>query len=157
MNKEAIIRDFDGAFSALENAMRLFNNDDFNEIPFEESWTAAQVVQHIILSIENFPGTLSGKTEETTRAIDQFIPTLKDIFLNFQTKMKSPDFIKPVLKSYDLDEQLAKVSNIVADIRQAIEKQDLSKTCLDFQFPSLGFITGLESIYFIIFHTQRHT
>ena len=157
MNKETILEDFNTTFSALENAMNLFNEENFNEIPFEESWTAAQVAQHIILSIENFPSVLAGKTEETKRPVDQLIPMLKEIFMNFETKMKSPDFIKPTLKNYDLNEQLTKIRNVSAEISRSIEKHDLSRTCLDFEFPSLGFITGLESISFIIFHTQRHT
>ncbi|MEJ5996368.1 DinB family protein [Pedobacter sp. Du54] len=157
MDKQAILTEFEKTFSSLENTITLFNNEDFNTIPFEESWTPAQVVQHILLSIENFPSVLTGKTEETNRPIDKFIPTLKDIFLNFQTKMKSPDFIKPTLKDYDLDEQLTKIQHVSAEIKRAIEKEDLSRTCLGFQFPSLGLITGLESVYFIIFHTQRHT
>jgi hypothetical protein len=157
MNKQPLIEDFTLTFTNMEKAMGLFSTEDFNEIPFEESWTAAQVVQHIILSIENFPSVLNGKTEATTRPFDKLVPMLKDIFLNFQTKMKSPDFIKPTLKDYDLNEQLTKIRNVSVEIKRAIEKQDLSRTCLDFQFPTLGFITGFEAICFIIFHTQRHT
>ncbi len=41
-------------------------------------------------------------------------------------------------------------------INLAMETMDLSKTCLAFELPVLGFLTRLEAIYFILFHTQRH-
>ncbi len=157
MQKEIILEDFSKTFSALENVIQLFDNEKFNEIPFQDSWTAAQVVQHIILSSESFTSVLNGNTEETVRPIDKLIPTLKAIFLNFETKMKSPDFILPTIKKYDRDEQLRKIKTIASDILDAIGKLELAKTCLDFQLPTLGVMTRLEAIYFVIFHTQRHT
>jgi uncharacterized damage-inducible protein DinB len=157
MTKDQIIEDFRTTFSALENVINLFNDANFNEVPFENSWTAAEVVQHIILASQNFSSVLNGTTEETKRAVDKLIPELKRIFLNFETKMKSPDFIKPVAKSYDRNELLTRIRNISADILSTIEKVELSPTCLDFQLPSIGFLTRLEAIYFVIVHTQRHT
>lgn len=71
--------------------------------------------------------------------------------------MKSPAFILPTIKEYDREEQVRKIKHIHADMLDSIEKLVLSKTCLDFELPSIGLMTQLEAIYFVIFHTQRHT
>lgn len=157
MNKEILLRRFDATFSAFENSIQLFNTNNFNEIPFENSWSAAQVVQHIILASDGFSSVLNGNIAETSRPIDKLLPELDAIFLNFEIKMKSPDFILPKMESYDQHTLLNKVRNIASDIRNAIEKLDLSKTCLDFELPSIGLLTRLEAIYFVIVHTERHT
>lgn len=157
MNKETIIEDFRKTFSALENAINAFSDKSYNEIPFENSWTPAEVVQHIILSIENFASVLNGTTEETMRPVDMLIPKFESIFLNFETKMKSPAFIDPKRESYSREEQLIKVKQAADTILNAIKELDLSPTCLDFKLPSIGVMTRLEAVYFVIFHTQRHT
>ncbi len=81
---------------------------------------------------------------------------IKASFLDFTIKMKSPDFIVPADKNYKKDELLKILENFRLKINLAIETLDLAKTCLAFELPVLGFLTGLESIYFILYHTQRH-
>ena len=156
MNKQLILNDFEKTFSSLEDSIALYEAKSFNQIPFEGSWTPGQVVQHIILASSNFPHILAGEIKETDRPIDQLVATLKSIFLNYQTKMKSPDFILPELKDYDREAFLTKVQQIKQDISQTIASLPLDKTCLGFQFPTLGHLTRLEAVYFVIYHTQRH-
>ncbi len=157
MNKQAIIGDFNHTFVALEDAIGLFNAEEFNEVPFKDSWTPAQVVQHVILANGNFAAVLRGTTKETTKAVDENIAKLKAIFLNFELKMKSPEFILPNAEHHGQEEQLNIIKGIKNDCIKAIEELDLTETCLDFELPTFGFLTRLEAIYFVIFHTQRHT
>ena len=157
MEKETILNDFNGIFDALATTVGLYNDQNFNEIPFEGSWTPAQVTQHIILASKGFAGVLNAEVKDTERPIDEKIGALKSIFLNFGTKMKSPDFIKPSLQDYDREAHLSQLKNIQSDIDQAIRSLDLSKTCISFELPNMGFLTRLEAIYFVVFHTQRHT
>ncbi len=70
--------------------------------------------------------------------------------------MKSPDFIIPAEKNYEKDKLTKTLENFRSKINLAMETMDLSKTCLAFELPVLGFLTRLESIYFILYHTQRH-
>lgn len=156
INKDEILADFIKAFSSLENTIELFDDKDFNKVPFAGSWTAGQVAQHILLSDEGFVEVLNDKVAITERAVDEFKPQLKAIFLNFETKMKSPDFVLPELKDYDKEAHLLKVVKIKDGMAKAINDLDLGKTCSSFSLPGLGYLTRYEAIYFVIYHTTRH-
>jgi len=108
------------------------------------------------LSVSGFEKTINGSVAETERAPDALKDKIKASFLDFTIKMKSPDFIIPADKNYKKDELLKILENFRLKINLAIETLDLTKTCLAFELPVLGFLTRLEAIYFILFHTQRH-
>jgi hypothetical protein len=156
MNTDKLLAYFNEIFSDLENSILLFDEHWFNQIPFEGSWTPGQVVQHIKLSAGNFAHVLNGEVATTERPIDEKVAILKDIFLNYESKMKSPDFIKPPFDNYDKEQLLGEISAIKRDIAKEIPTLDLSKTCLAFELPRMGHLTRLEAIYFVIYHTQRH-
>ncbi|KQC01768.1 DinB family protein [Pedobacter sp. Hv1] len=157
MNKEIILKDFADTFSALSNLIAAFDAENFNKVPFENSWTAGQVAEHLILANTGFAAVLNAQVKETDRAIDELVPRLQSDFLNFEFKMQSPDFIYPESKAYDQTAQLAKIKEIQELTAKEVETLDLSKTCLAFELPVYGFLTRLEAIYFVIYHTQRHT
>lgn len=157
MNKEIISQEFAQTYTALGDAVALFDAQNFNQIPYEGSWTAGQVAQHLKLANGNFAQVLNGDVADADRPIDQKIPILKDIFLNFQSKLQSPDFIKPQLVDYDREQMLAEIISLKQDLLKEIGSLDLSKECLSFEMPRMGRLTRLEAIYFIIYHTQRHT
>jgi hypothetical protein len=156
MKTTQVQNDFDTTFSDLEKAISLFKQEDFNRIPFTDSWTAGQVVQHIVLSSAGFAGVLNATVKPSDRAVDELIPRIKADFLNFGIKMKSPDFILPEDKKYSKDDLLTTIKGIKTDIAKQIETLDLTQICLAFELPGYGFLTRLEAIYFVIYHTQRH-
>jgi len=157
INKDEIANELSEALSGLLNAVELFDEIQYNKTPFENSWTAGQVVTHLLLSNNGFLEVLNAEVADTARAIGELQPQLKAIFLNFENKMKSPDFILPQLKAYDREIQLLEIGKIRAAFLKAINDLDLSKTCISFPVPGLGNLTRLEAIYFVIYHTQRHT
>jgi hypothetical protein len=156
MNKENIREELQETFARLVELIESFDDHSFNKVPFEGSWTAGQVAQHLKLANGGFSNVLNGEVENTERTFDHHVAVLKDIFLNFGHKMKSPDFILPKKQDYDRNEFLTVFKAISAEISEAIMALDLSKTCMGFQFPNLGHLTRLEAIYFIIYHTKRH-
>ncbi len=70
--------------------------------------------------------------------------------------MKSPDFVVPPDIYYKKEDLLRSFEDINERINQALQTLDLTKTCLAFELPVYGFLTRLESLYFILYHTQRH-
>jgi hypothetical protein len=156
MEKDIIISDFNEVFSDLTNAVSGFDYKSYNEIPFKGSWTPAQVTQHIILASEGFVKVLNAEVVDTERPIDEKKAQIKAIFLNYGTKMKSPDFILPELKDYDKDKHLSKIAVIKEGILKAINDLDLGKTCMSFELPGMGHLTRLEAICFVTYHTERH-
>lgn len=144
-------------FEMVTIAIGSFSEPSFNEIPFEGSWTAGQVAQHIKLSVGNMLGLLNGNTEESQRPADQKVQQVADVFLNFGIKMKSPEFIIPQMKQYDQQRFMAFYEDYSAQLQLAAAKLDLTEICIDFELPGFGPMTRLEWLSFVLFHTQRHT
>jgi len=142
---------------ALENLLSKIDPTDINKIPFEGSWTAGELVQHLILSNGGFVEVVNGSATETSRPADMKISQIRNIFLNFDVKFNSPEFICPEKKNYDKTQQIDALRRIQAELGKAIETLDLTKTCNSFELPGMGYLTRLEAMYFVLYHTQRHT
>lgn len=154
---EKVINEADGTLSALENLFSNFNAKQVNEVPFADSWTAGQLANHLIMANGGFVEVINGPTTETSKPADIMVERIKGDFLNFNIKFDSPEFIYPENKDYDRAELLAKLKQIRSNVSDVLTKLDLTKTCTAFELPVYGFLTRLEAIYFIIYHTQRHT
>ncbi|MEO6631130.1 MAG: DinB family protein [Mucilaginibacter sp.] len=156
MKNEEIAQQADQTLTALIEMVETIPAEKFNMVPFEGSWTAGQLTQHMVLSNSGFADLLNGPVKDTERAPDAAVEGIKSAFLNFEIKMESPDFIRPEKKNYDKDGLLAALSGIKADITTSAATLDLSQTCLSFELPVLGYVTRLEAVSFVICHTQRH-
>ncbi|MGO4771849.1 DinB family protein [Flavobacterium sp. W22_SRS_FK3] len=143
-------------FEQLYKTLSPFTQDEINTIPFEESWTAGQVTRHVIKATSGFHKVCDSNTKKLEEANDNKIPALKEIFLNFNTKYNSPDFIYPETKEFDKIELLLHLKNIEKEMLDIAENYDFTLTCMDFEIPGLGNLTIYELLNFGVFHTQRH-
>jgi len=148
--------EFKAVSKELIQLLSSFSLKQINAIPFEGSWTAGQVAQHLVMSGLAFADLLNGPSKKTERTADEFVATIKEIFLNFHNKLESPDFIKPAIINYDKSSLLSSLENIKVSITHAVKTSELAETCLAFELPVLGYLTRLEAINFVIAHTQRH-
>lgn len=146
-----------GTFKNLNEILSQFSETEFNTVPSQGGWTAGQTVQHIILACSGFPKLFKGRTEKTSRKPDKNIKELESIFLDFNTKMDSPEFLKPEITDYNKNTLTLKLLNIESDLLFAAETYDVTLTCLDFELPGFEKFTILEWINFALIHTQRHT
>ncbi|GEP97853.1 DinB family protein [Chitinophaga cymbidii] len=156
MNREQLLADIQTTVSGLMQTLSSFNDDQINKVPFEGSWTAGQVAEHVLKS-SGIAEILHGKVEQPNRAPDQYVAPLREQFLNFDIKMKSPDFILPSDGAHDKEELMAELESIWKKTAAAAATLDLSMMCLDFELPTLGTMTRYEWIRFLVVHTQRHT
>jgi hypothetical protein len=145
-----------GTFSELNNILSAFSEAQLDEVPFEGSWTPGEVAEHIIKSLSGIKLFLEGPVKEPGRAPDEKVKALEDLFLNFDIKMKSPDFILPQAKQHSKEEQLRVLTALEQEMLDAA-KLDLSLLCEAGEFPTFGYLTRLEWIHFFLAHTQRHT
>lgn len=156
--KNELLAELDQTSDELFRLLPSFSPEQFNEVPFEGSWTPGQVAAHLSMSETGVSDVLFGATKPTTeRPDDQHVGQIRDIFLDFSTKLKSPDFIIPREPSYDQAAMIAAFRSSREKIRQALQQLDLSETVMDFEFPGLGRLTRLEMINFAICHGKRHT
>lgn len=157
MNSQEILNDFTQSADDLLQTLSLFSKEEFNRVPFEGSWTAGQVAEHVHKSASGLPHVLNGSVKETERATDALIPTLASIFLDFTTKLQSPDFIIPSNGPHDKEEMIQAMTKTMEKIKSTASATDLHKTCTSFPFPQMGEMTGLEWLFFSSAHSKRHT
>jgi hypothetical protein len=156
METQQLILDVESTSTELIQLIDSFHPSSFNTVPFEGSWTPGQVAEHLLLSTSGIAKGVTGTTEPTQRDPAQFVAPLRDAFLDFSTKMKSPDFIIPSEEPKDKASLMRDLSEAWQTIADTARTKDLDATCLDFKFPTLGYVTRLELISFCVVHTKRH-
>jgi len=155
-SKQALASQAKETGAALLHLLATFNDGQLNTQPAYGGWTAGQVAEHLLLS-GGVVETIAGHTAPTTdRQPDARCPIIAGIFLDFSTKLQSPDFIIPAGGYYDKQELLGKIKVVWDKIGEGIHRLDLSVTCTDFEFPTIGYLTRLELLWFYVWHTQRH-
>ncbi len=115
------------------------------------------MVQHVFLSARGLDEVLNGETKQADRDPEKLVEHLRTVFLNMDTKMKSPSFIDPEQKNYNKPEMLDAIKHIHLNVGEQIVDLDLTKICLSFEMPQTGYLSRFELLSFIIFHTTRHT
>lgn len=157
MDTEKISAETEETIQWLIQLLTTFNQDSINLVPFEESWTAGQLVNHVILVCSGFLRIMNGPVKETERRPDEMKEKIRNDLLNFTSKLKSPEFVKPPVAVYKKSQLLQSLEDIKEKFNCALQTLDLTQTCVGLQLPLYGYLTRLEAIYFIIYHTQRHT
>ena len=85
-----ILEEFDHTTTELLETINLFSKEQFNKIPFEGSWTAGQVCEHLFKAESGLPVVLKSTGQKTTRDPGEKIPVIESIFLDFSKKNAVP-------------------------------------------------------------------
>jgi len=144
----------DQTSSGLLQVLDKFSPRSINSIPFEGSWTAAQVADHITKSNTSIAKALNLNGTLINRDPGERIKELKAVFLNFDTKFKSPDFILPRQEIYEKGTVIVHLKQSTENIREVSNRVDLSEMI---NHPAFGDISKYEILHFVLYHTQRHT
>ena len=88
-----ILLEMEETASKLLQTVSAFPHEQFNSIPFEDSWTAAQVSDHILKSVSGVWEMFYTPTKPTDRPADRKAEAIKAMFLVFEPKMKAPEFV----------------------------------------------------------------
>ena len=153
LNREALLVSLDQTTSEFLKVLSSFNEEEINRIPFQNSWTAAQVADHVNKSNKAMIESLSEQGKASGRAGDEGVEKLKEIFLNFDSKLQSPKFILPTQDSYNKEALVADLKNSVERIKELSKTVDVSGMV---NHPVFGEVTKFEILHFIVYHTQRH-
>ena len=151
----ALATSFENTAKDLLETISSFNEKEFNEIPFEGSWSAAQVADHVRKSLKGTINALQGEVKRSEREPDEHVEKLRSLFLNFDIKMQSPEFILPSEQPLQKDTVYQNLKEITGAISKAINSLDLSFAST-IPFPKSGELTRHEWVSFATFHTQRH-
>jgi DinB superfamily len=156
METKELQAEFGKTFDELINLVSSFSKEKINVKPAENNWSAAQVARHLIKASSGFPQMVSGESEATDRNESGKIDQIRGDLLNFDVSLQSPDFIVPEEQIYEKETLVNSLEAIKSEIAKTIETTDLTKTFKTFEFPVYGYLTGAETLAFVIYHTQRH-
>jgi len=156
LNKKELLSSLDETSEELLQTLSLFSETELNMVPFEGSWTAGQVGEHLLKSNPGIAKIISGNIQLTERPADEKVEFLKSIFLDFTKKAISAKSIWPSDLPKEKHKLISDLNETMDDIKLKAESMDLSLTCTDFPFPTLGEFTRWEWITFIIYHTKKH-
>lgn len=132
------------------------NDDQLNEIPFEGSWSVAQVGEHLLKSYGLVEELSDGPVRKTERLPGIEIEKVKNIFLDFNAKYKSAAVLLPTNEIIKKEKLLSGLQKRISQINEVIQTKDLSETCIGIPFKGIGELTRMEWLHVILFHTQRH-
>lgn len=150
-------QDFTVSQEGFVSLLEKVPEDYFNGIPFEGSWTPAQVGEHVRLFLSGITQVLQLPGSDAARPAGACEPQLKAIFLNFEKKATAPPNVKPSGGPFDKTTLVGAIKNQAAIIENDIKEKDLTRICTGAAFPTIGEMTGLEWVYFGIYHLSRHT
>ena len=153
MNKNEIVARINETYERLMNLIISFSQEEINTVPYKDSWTAAQVILHVTKSNLSITQALNMKAKASHRSPDVRVQELKDIFLDFNTKLKSPDFILPEKDIYDKETIFTNLEQSIERLIKESEKVNLTEAI---HHPAFGDITKLELLHFVVYHAQRH-
>lgn len=123
----------------------------------EDSWSVADVVEHLYRSEFGIPKLFTGKTEVVAdREPDAYIETMRKRFLESGEKMKASDITLPTKGEKPKEELISKFQKNRLKIAELTGELTPEALCLLFEHPIYGYLTRLEWVHFNIIHTQRH-
>jgi len=154
--KEQFISELNETTKDLFETFSLFSEEEFNTIPFKGSWTAGQVAEHLYKSESAILKTLKGNSETTDRNPLEHTAIIQKIFLDYSTKLQSPEFILPSDEPKNKKQFIQHFEGTRKELEALTSTLDLDKTFTDFSFPQLGHLTGWECLCFLACHSKRH-
>lgn len=153
VDAKELFASLDEAWSELFNLVSSTNETLINKVPFKDSWTVGQLARHVTKSNMGMAKVLKMQGNVAERDPAAGAAKMKKIFLDFNAKYKSPEFIIPEAGDYNKESVINDLENSIQQLKEERVKQDLSQML---QVPIFGEVTKLELYYFILYHTQRH-
>jgi hypothetical protein len=151
--KERLQKDLTTAFDEFIAVFSSFDEDRINRKPFVDSWTPTQVATHIILATDGVPDT---SNKPLDREIDLYLPAIRPWWEDLNKKFKAPDPLQPDDKPRTKNEVLSELRRVREKDLKMVKKEDLTPICLDFELPTIGYLTRYEWLWFIQMHLKRH-
>lgn len=148
-----LIHNIEQVNEMLVQLLQSVGERNFNQSPGTGKWSIAQVADHIRLSNNSVAKALALKGKPVDRNPGERVGELKKMFLDFQTKYQSPDFIVPSKNIYDPELLLKELQASMQLIRERMYEDDLDELI---NHPAFGDISKFEILHFVLYHTQRH-
>lgn len=157
MDKNLVLSNLNESTTNFLNIVNDFPEEHFNIKPSSDSWSAAEIIQHIE-KIEYLLNTIleGNKKPVEERKPDKKIEIIKTAFQNQDKKYTAYGPILPDSNSKDKDVSIIKFEKNRIKLKEIVKSEDLTLVCQDFEHGVFGDLTIFEWIYFVIYHCERH-
>ena len=156
MSTNSILSEVKQTGIELIETIAAFTDEDLNRVPFKGSWTAGQVAEHLLKSESGLPLILRGTSRPTEGSPDENVEEIRNTFLDFKTKMQSPEIILPTAGTKNKEKLVCALEANRRLILELASTTDLTRTFTTYPFPGIGMLTGREWLCFLVCHTIRH-
>jgi hypothetical protein len=153
LDKPELLNAIDEPVSELQGLISSLDEKEINTVPYKDSWTAAQLFQHVTKSTNGMAKAIRKESKPAGRDAGERIPELKKTFLDFSIKLKSPDFIIPEAGPYEKQAVINALDKSFEQLKEGANNANLTEMIEGLPF---GPITKLELLHFVLYHTQRH-
>ena len=150
--QQELIQEINSVFTQFIDMISMLQNEKINQIPYENSWTAGQLINHVTKSINGVTLTMKMEGQPTPRNGEK-ITELKNIFLDFSKKMKSPEEILPDNKPYEKQKVISDLQDCFKNLSFYSAYTNLDELIVGMPF---GDVTKYELLHFALYHSQRH-
>jgi hypothetical protein len=152
-DKKELLASIHDPIVRMLDLMSPLDNIKVNRVPYKDSWTAGMLFRHVSKSLNAMSKAMHMDGRPAGRDEGEKIPELKKTFLDFSSKMKSPEFIVPENGHYEKQAICEELNNSFDHLKQSTANAELPDLI---EGLPLGPITKLEILHFILYHTQRH-
>ena len=156
-NPTDLINEIENLHKNFNKVLLQFSEDEINIVPFEGSWTAGQVTEHIIKSNKGIlEQLLNSNTKSANRPFDEQLKVVQEVFRS-EEKMKSAPHLVPTELSHNLDNLRITLKKQKEQRIETIKEKDLGELIAALEFPpSSDGLTRYEWLNLIIEHGNRH-
>ena len=151
--KKELIGSIHEPISGMLDLMSQLDNKKVNTVPYKNSWTAGMLFRHVSKSLNAMSKAMRMDGRPAGRDEAEKIPELKKTFLDFSSKLKSPEFIVPENGPYEKQAICEELDHSFDHLKQSTTHAELPDLV---EGLPLGPITKLEILHFVLYHTQRH-
>src|SRR6478752_1253013 len=148
VSTKGLYHSYDECAAAMMEQLDQLNEKQLNTVPFEGSWTAGQVMEHITKSNTGIAKALNIEGMRVDRNADAREPELREFFLDFSVKFQSPDFILPTKEHYEKNQVAEDFNNALNLLKKIGDHANLEEAI---KHPAFGEITKLELLCFVKF------
>lgn len=153
---QQIQRNLAASTTALLLVLQELPADNFNTRPAPDHWSAAEIVEHIIILEELIARVMTGPAAQAGRDPEEKIGEIQAVFMDNSRPLSAPEAIAP---------SGAHSEGITAGVRLQVGRQrlveilhthDPAGLCTSFAHRLFGELTRVEWAYFAIWHAERH-
>ncbi|WP_103665297.1 DinB family protein [Gracilimonas amylolytica] len=142
---------------ALLSKIGQIADEQFHAKPDDETWSPAQVLEHLYRSEFGIPKLFMGEAEpDPDRDSEAIIEKMRKQFLESDKKYKASGVILPGEEKKSKEELTSNFRSLREKIAVLADQFDSKEVCKAYEHPVYGYLTREEWLNFNIIHTQRH-